>query len=53
MRGTTMKRPHALWWAAPLAVGLFDRGPAASRATHPRITGPIAYALVHHGVHRT
>jgi hypothetical protein len=48
-----MKRPHALWWAAPLAVGLFDRGPAASRATHPRITGPIAYALVHHGVHRT
>jgi cephalosporin hydroxylase len=30
-----MKRPHALWWAAPLAVGLCDRGPAASRATHP------------------
>jgi hypothetical protein len=30
-----MKRPHALWGAAPLAVGLCDRGPAASRATHP------------------
>jgi hypothetical protein len=30
-----MKRPHALWWAAPLAVGLCERGPAASRATHP------------------
>jgi hypothetical protein len=31
-----MKRPHALWGAAPRwAVMLFDRGPAASRATHP------------------
>ena len=30
-----MKRPHALWWAARLAAMLFDRGPAASRATHP------------------
>jgi hypothetical protein len=30
-----MKRPHALWGTAPLAVVLFDRGPAASRATHP------------------
>jgi hypothetical protein len=30
-----MKRPPALWWAVPLAVGLCDRGPAASRATHP------------------
>jgi hypothetical protein len=39
-------RPHALWWAAPLVVGLCDRRPAASRATHPRITGPIAYALL-------
>jgi hypothetical protein len=35
VRGTTLKRPHALWGAAPLAVGLLDRGPAASRATHP------------------
>jgi hypothetical protein len=30
----------------PLAVVLFDRGPAASRAIQPRITGPIAYALL-------
>jgi hypothetical protein len=27
---------HQLWGAAPLAVVLFDRGLAASRATHPR-----------------
>jgi hypothetical protein len=30
-----MKRPHAWSGAAPLAVVLSDRGPAASRATHP------------------
>jgi hypothetical protein len=30
-----MKRPPTLWGAAPLAVGLCDRGPAASRATQP------------------
>jgi hypothetical protein len=30
-----MTRPPALWGAAPLAVGLCDRGPAASRATQP------------------
>jgi hypothetical protein len=37
-----MKRPDALWWAAPLAVVLCDRGPAASAPPIRAITGPIA-----------
>jgi hypothetical protein len=37
-----MKRPHALWGAAPLAVVLFDRGRPPPAPPIRAITGPIA-----------
>jgi hypothetical protein len=46
MRGTTLKRPHALWGAAPLAVVLFDLGRPPPAPPIRAITGPIAYALL-------